>query len=228
MLETKEQKQIFAGAMVLVLILGIVSFWNHPSLTYQDTADYPVLKVQSDRQQLAYNKYLASLGSDPAAQAELYNEILPPEEVQKEVALALDTSQKIAVPAKPQTAIRMVATSGKAAVTDYFNSTSPIVDKIQNVSDASKSDLFSTSGSMAQVDSLITDLNSVLAQYSKTSVPKEVANFQSNQLIALETYLDLAKTSKAYMAGSNQNPWPQMYKDVAIMSQSSQSANTLN
>ena len=47
MLETKEQKQIFAGAVVLVVILIAVSAVSRPNLRVQDNTDYQALSVKN-------------------------------------------------------------------------------------------------------------------------------------------------------------------------------------
>ena len=224
MLETKEQKQIFAGCAVLVIVLGVVSYFSRPNFQFQDKTDYIALKARSDKQQQAYAAFLASIGSTPAAQAALYEEILPPGEVAQEVTAELGADQNITVPDKPQTKISAVNDAGKSAVAKFIAASSPISDKVKNISDTSAGDLFNTGGSAAQIDSLIGDLSGALTAYSKISVPKEAAAFQNHELVALEAYLDLARASKAYMANPSAAPWPQMYKDYSIIYQSSAAA----
>jgi hypothetical protein len=232
MLETKEQKQIFAGSLVLIVILGVVSFWHRPGFQYTDTTNYQALKKASDQKQRVYAEYLASVGTTPEAQAQLYSEILPPAEIQAAVEQELNTSQAIVFPSKPNAAMRVAAVSGKTPVIKYFNATNPIVGKVRKATEAAKNDLFNVNGSAAQIDSLIVNLNSSLSQLAEIPVPKETADFQAQQLMALEAYLDLAKTARSYASAPSQSPWPQMYKDVAIMTKNAgdaeKSFNDLN
>jgi len=226
MLETKEQKQLFAGSMALIIILGLLSFWHQSGFVYKDTTNYQQLQAKSDQEQQAYAKYLAAIGTTPEAQQQLYQQILPADELQQELDTQLNTTQTITIPTAPQTPVRISAAAGKAAVANYLNSTTQIADKISSTGDASQNDLFNTTGDTSQIDSLVTDLNSSLAAYSKITVPAEAGDFQKQQLIALEAYLDLAKISKSYMQDPSSDPWPNMYKQYVIMGQALATAGT--
>ncbi|HVY68218.1 MAG TPA: hypothetical protein VHA30_04975 [Patescibacteria group bacterium] len=227
MLETKQQKEYLVTILVLIIILGLVSFWHRPDFTATDTTDYQALQQQYNSRQQAYAQYLKDLGSTPEGQTALYQEILPPDQVQQAVEQQLDTAQAIVYPAKPQTPVRVVASSGRTAIIDFISASSPIADQVKAASDASAGDLFNDQGSSAQVDSLAADLAGALQQYGRLNVPQEAAEFQNQQLIVLEAYQDLAQTAQGYMADpGSSNPWPRMYKDYAIISQSAQKAQS--
>ncbi len=217
MLETPEQKQIFAGSIVLIIILGLISFWHRPGFLYTDTTNYAALKKQSEQKQLAYAQFLASLNTTAGAQRSLFEQVIPAEQLQAEVEKELATNQNIVLPEQPKTILRLSSAVGKDSIVNYLKASQPTVEKIKNVSEASVNDLFNQNGNSAQLDSLIADLSASLNEYSKLSVPKEAAVFESQHLVALEAYLDLAKVSKAYRANPNTSPWPQVYKNYAII-----------
>ncbi len=224
MLETKDQKQIFAGSLVLILILSLVSVWHQKSFTFQDETDYISLQKKSEQQRALYRQYLVALGTTQEAQTALYEEILPPEEVLKAVEKELDANQPIVIPEQPKTAMRVSSATGKNAVSDYVTSTQKIVEDLDWASQKAENDLLNASGDTHNVDVLISQLQNALNEYSKLSVPQEAQNFQGKQLVALEEYLKLAKLSQSYSANPNISPWPNVYKHVSIIAESAYQA----
>jgi len=56
--------------------------------------------------------------------------------------------------------------------------------------------------------------------------PKEAADFHKQMVVALESFIDLLQNSKTYMAGSNANPWPEVYKDQYVIGKTMAVAGT--
>ena len=217
MLETKDQKQIFYGSIALIVILVVVSIWHKP--INQPSVDYAALEKQSELKQQAYVKFLASLGTTPQAQKQLFDEILPPEEMRKAVEDELEANQPIVIPDKPKTKITTVNETGQDVMIAYADAATPIVEKVSSVTILGQNELLRTDGNMSSINKLITSLEDSLKQYSNLKVPQEAVDFQSQQLIALEAYLDMAKLSKNYINEQENKPWPKMYKNAAIMAE---------
>ena len=222
-----ERKRILLACLVLILILSIVSACSHPSFKYSDNTNYKEAQQKDSEQQKAYADYLAQLHTTPEAQTAMYQQILPPAEVQQQVAEALRTDQEIQIPATPKTKVKVVQQSGKDAVVGFFNASNPIIDNLNTITTGAKDDFFNQTGDMSKVDSLIKALTGSLSSYAELPVPEEVANFQNKQLVAFEAYLDLAKLSKSYMNGQVTDPWPDMYKYSSILGESAHDADGL-
>jgi hypothetical protein len=226
MLETKEKKQVFAGCIVLIVILGLVSLWSHPQFQYQDNTNYQALQQKSNSEQQTNNQYLASLGTTEAAQQAVMDQILPQSQVEAEVAAELNANQPIVIPVLADKEIKISPATGKTALQNYLNQTNPLFDKLKASTDSVLGDLYNSSGDPNNINSLTADANMVLSQYQKTSVPKEAADFHKQMVVALESFIDLLQNSKTYMAGSNANPWPEVYKDQYVIGKTMAVAGT--
>lgn len=216
MLETKEQKQIFAGSIILIVILGLVSFLNRGSFNYADTNNYRALQQKSRAEQTANDKFLASLGTSAGAQKAAVSQLLPEAEVKAEVEAALNASQNIVVPAIPDSQVKISSASGKAPLLGYMTQGASIFDDLKTVTDASLDDVYNSAGDVNRVDSLIADATLALNQLNKLTVPKEAVDFHKQLIVGLQTELDQLSSAKSLIADPSSNPWPRMFKDYVI------------
>ncbi len=224
MLETKEQKQIFGGCIILIIILGVVSIWHRPNFTFKDTTNYQALQQRSVKQQKAYDQYLAALGTTAQAQVAMADKIFPPEQVKAAVFKALKADQDIKIPALADEQIKISSSSGKVAVKNYLAAAAPIFDKLKSVTDAGINDIYNPTGDPNKIDSLIAGVSVAAVRYQEVAVPKEAVLMHKQLLIAMQTYADLLRSSKSYTTDSSVSPWPQMYKDFVIMDKTVSSA----
>lgn len=219
-----EQKQIFAGSIVLVVILGLVSFFSRPNLQVTDTTNYKVLQARSQKQQQAYAAYLASLGTTPQAQTAIFSQVLPPEQILAQVESALNVAQTITIPAVSDSQIKISSASGKTAMQIYLTAAAPLFDRLKSATDSSIDEVYNPAGDPNKIDSLNANVASTISEYKKISVPREAADFHKQIIAALGAYGDLLRSSKAYTQGSASDPWPEMYKNYAIISQTTVAA----
>lgn len=226
MLETREQKQIFAGCAVLVVVLIGVSFWQRSNFLYHDNVDYNALQMQSNQKQEQYNQYLASLGTSAQAQSAIVSQILPQAELQAEVEKTLNVSQKIVVPQIKDSQINISNQNGKPALQKYLSESGPIFDNLKTITDSGLDDIYNSSGDKNKINSMVTDVAAASVQYQKISVPKEAVTFHKQMIVALEAYEDLLKSSKSYMVDSSADAWPEMYKNNVIIGKSVAAAGT--
>lgn len=219
MLETKEQKQIFAGTIALVVVLAVVSFWQHPGVQYHDTNNYSVLAQKSQKEQQAYADYLASLNTTPAEQQAAFSQILPKAEIQAQVEQELDATQTVEFPKVLDSQIKISSASGKNALQNYLAQSAPLFAQLQDVTNSGASDIYNPDGDVNKIDSMLADASAALSSYKKIPVPQEAADFHKQLIAGLETYIDLLKNSKTYMANASSDPWPNVYKDYSIIAQ---------
>lgn len=216
MLETKEQKQIFAGCVALILILGLVSFWHRSNFKYQDAANYQALKQKSQAEQAANDQFLASLGTTADAQKAAVSQLLPEAEVKAEIETALNASQTIIVPTIADSQIKTSSATGKAAVLAYMTQGASIFGDLKTVTDISVDNIYNSAGDSNRVDSLIADVNLALSRLDKLTVPKEAVDFHKQLLVGLQTEADQLSSAKSYASDPSSNPWPRMFKDYVI------------
>ena len=132
MLETKQQKQSLVTVLVLIIILGLVSFWSKPQFGFEDPTNRQAIEDAFVKNQEAYKKYLASINTTPEAQEKLFKEIVPESEVRMAVEEQLNIKQKIVIPVIANTQLKITSETGKVALEKYISSSSPIIDKIKN------------------------------------------------------------------------------------------------
>ncbi len=217
MLETKEQKQIFAGCIVLIIILGFISFWHRPNLQYT-AAPHATSTSQDILASKAYLDYLNSLQINPVASKELFQQIITKDDIQKEVKQSLQTDQAIAQPQIDVKNIKVSNASGQKAILDYLtNSVGPVLVFNKQTGDLNKALFDGTSNAGSSILSQYQTLQSDLA---KVSVPKEALSLHKDLLASFVAYSNLLKVSDDYAAQKNTNPWPQVYAAYASINQS--------
>ena len=218
MLETKEQKQIFAGCLVLILILGVVSFYHRPDLYVQNQ---PVAKKQA----FDYNAYLASIKTDPLASQKIFQQVITQEEVQKQIETSLQTDQKITVPQVDQAQIKTVA-SNKLSLTSYFQTVGQLTQDFTQRSADNAKNLFFQTQDQKNLDSVITENSRLVASLYKNSVPKEAVDFHKATIILYMAYMDTLKLAKEHQNNPQGEPWPKLYNNYAVINDSAKNINT--
>lgn len=212
MLETKEQKQIFAGCLALIVILGLISFFNKPNFTYKETP-------QTAKKPFDYNAYLASIKIDPKASQKLYEQIISEEEVRKDMETALQVNQSVVLPIIEDATIKLSKQSGQQPVLDYMKSVALIVQSLEDKVQPSSDIILDPNADPAATDKLIAQVSGLLDQYYQTPVPEEAAVFHKSHLASLDTFVDLLRVSKSYQMDNSADPWPMLYRDYDIINQ---------
>lgn len=217
MLETKEQKQIFAGCVVLIIILGFISFWHRPDFQYAP-APHATSSSQDILASKAYLDYLNSLQISPAASKELFQQIITKEDIKKEVEQSLQTNQEIVQSQIEVQNIKASSATGQKAILDYLtNSVGPVLAFNKQTGDLNKSLFDGESNAAADILSQYQTLRSDLV---KVLVPKEALSLHKDLLASFEAYGNLLKVSGDYAAQKNTNPWPAVYAAYASINQS--------
>lgn len=217
MLETKAQKSYLVTAVVLIVVLSLVSFWNRSSFRYEDATDYtrPSLTQQ---QAEAYLNYLETLEVDPAASQLLFEEILTEEDIRKEVEEDFQINQPVVVPIIEASSLNISEASGKGAVEEYL---SEIVTKTMDFNrnnDSLNNQLFA--GNRQSAETIKDAYVRLLSQYLGVETPEEALKMQQALVSAYTTYGELLETNKEYAVGDNPEPWPEVYHDsIAIANQ---------
>lgn len=226
MLETKQQKQIFAGSMVLIIILSVVSFWHKPNFNYVDNTDRKTLSDNFALRQEAYNKYLASINTTPETQERFFKEIVPESEIRLAVEQELNIKQKIVIPTISDSEIKILNTTGKIVLQKYISQSAPIIEKIKVVTDSSISDIYNTNGDVNKISVLSNEIKILVSEFKNTPVPTEAVNFHKQVLVSLNSYIDILNSSKAYTTGVDLSPWPTTYKNYTIISEANRVAGS--
>lgn len=210
MLETKEQKEIFAGIIALIVILIAVSTLGKSNYRYKDNP-------QPSQQAADYSAYLASLKIDPKASKLLYQNIISEDQVREDIEAQLNVKQPIVYPVLDNSKIKVINKTGADPALAYFKENGILTQAFEVAAKNSQSLLFKSGSDLSELEKSIAINQGLLDQYAQLPVPKDVVNFHKAQQISLLSFVDLLKTSKAYREDSAVNPWPQVYKDYTVI-----------
>lgn len=221
MLETKQQKQYFFTALVLVVILALVTFLNQPNFRYQE------VKVQNQANtvaaQEAYLKYIASLQIDPAASKQLFQQIITQDDIKREVESDLQITQPIVPPVVPDTDIRLNNKTGAQAVTDYLSATTGIALNFSNKTKQMNDALYS--GDQSVVNQVQEQFKKSYQELAQTGVPRDAAPMHKALLTAYAAYGRLLDAAKAYDPNAEANTWPKVYQQYAVINNETKTYN---
>ncbi len=216
MLETKPQQRYFATVIVLIIILGLVSFWGNSGFKYVDNNDYtkPDLSLTESK---AYLDYLATIKTDPEASKQLFQELLTKEDVRKEVVSALQADKPTLDPKIDEYKIKLSKESGSEELNNYLATTIGQVYAFNNQTAGINQNLLDID--TQDVDQLKKDLNTLTSQVYSVPVPQEALGMQKALLTSLVAYRDLIDKSKEYNAedySSGDGVWPVMYNTFSV------------
>ena len=217
MLETKQQKQYFFTALALVAILAVVTFWNRPNFSYQEIKVPSKNKAVVDQQ--AYLKYLSTLQVDPKASKELFQQIITKDDIKKEVEAELKVNQEIVPPQVPDKDIKLAQKSDAAAVTDYLSVSTGIAMNFNNKAKQLSEAIFS--GDPAVIDQAAQQYKKSYKELANVDVPRDAAALHKSLLASYMSYGNLLDAAKAYNPDSEQDTWPKVYQQYAVVNDQS-------
>jgi hypothetical protein len=214
MLETKEQKQYFAGSLVLIVILTAISFWHKPNLTLKPNPPAPA-KTAFD-----YNAYLAAIKTDPVASQKLFEQVVDEQQVRVAIEEALKTDQKIIVPTIEESKVKISSTTGKQAVAEYLTAVGQLVSNFSGKTSEGFKSLFYSTQSLSQIENLIAENDALTASLYSANVPKEAGSFNRNLLVMLAANRDILTLAKSYKTDPTVDPWPKFYNNYTVVNDS--------
>jgi hypothetical protein len=206
-------KKYFLTAIgLLVVILLLVTFLQPGNFGYSNngpTADDQAKAAQLQKQ---YADYLAAIKPDPEASKQLFKELIDQQEVEKQVAAALQVNQKITIPEIPDSRLSITNDAGQAPVEQYFKTIQPVLKEFADNAGPAAPRMFND----ADPDKTAIDTTTALDQLYQTPVPKEALAYHKAEIGTMEQFLALAKTAQT-VNNPQTDPWPQVYKQYAVI-----------
>lgn len=219
MFKTKQQKIIFFTAVGCAVLLVAVTIIGYTPFGYKNTIDYKKLAEQNAREQAAYQKYLDSIQPDPVASKELFQELITEADVKADVEKILDVKQKIAIAEIPESSIVPAKDNTKDSVVSYFTRVAVLTQDF-NTKVGDQGAVFFAPGGDAVSAKQASDLtSSLIANLSKTPVPKDAVAFHKASIGTFTNYKELADNAQGYQNQTEDNPWPGVYKNYAVINQ---------
>jgi hypothetical protein len=212
-----DQKSAIVIAVLAMFILGGMTLLSHPKVRYQDTTDYNKLQQQDQAQTDAYNKYLQSLQTDPAASKDLFQNLISQDEVKQQVEAALDVKQKIVMPALADNQITVAQDSGRTPALNYLGAVAQAVDKYNNTILNTSKNLFAPNQDPGMIGQALTQTDTLVAELKHTPVPPDLVKFHKAQILAFQTYRDLISRAQQHNLNEDVAPWPAVYRDYDIV-----------
>ena len=203
--------------MGLALLLVIVTFWQPTNFQYQNNTDYKKLAAQNAAEQAAYQKYLDSIQSDPVASKDLFQQLVTEADVKAQVETELDVNQKVVLPNIADSSIEIAKTVSKDSAVSYFTRVAALTQDFNSKVVDTSSTLFSSDADAAQLAAIDTVTTGFISNLQKTPVPPDAVNFHKAALANFQSYQNLVKLAEGYQSQPEQSPWPQVYKNYAVI-----------
>jgi hypothetical protein len=206
-------RKYFLGAIsVLVVILLLVTFLQPGSFRYSNTGSPSAEdQARADAIQKQYADYLAAIKPDPEASKQLFRELIDQQEVQNQVADALQVNQKITIPDIADSRLAITDESGQAPVEQYFEKILPVMRQFSDATGPAAPQMFDDADSSQTA----IDTTAALDELYKTPVPKEALAYHKAEIVTMEQFLALARTA-ATVDAPESDPWPKVYKQYAV------------
>lgn len=206
-------KKYFLGAIGVLIVILLVVTLLQPG-TYRYTANSPTAAdlAKGAAIQKQYADFLASIKPDPDASKQLFKDVINQDQVQQQVADALQVNQKITVPDIADSKLNIIADSGQAPVEQYFKTVQTVANQFADTAGPAAPNLFGD----ADAGQTAIDTSTALQQLYKTPVPKEAVAYHKAEIGTIEQFLALVQTSRT-LDSTQTDPWPQVYKQYAVI-----------
>ncbi|MBI5529909.1 MAG: hypothetical protein HY918_00200 [Candidatus Doudnabacteria bacterium] len=224
MLETKEQKQYFAAAIVLIVILSLISFISKPNLKITDTANQQKSNSYLDSQ--AYLNYLNTLKIDKQASQDLFQTIITKDEIKQEVVKALGADKPVVAPTIDSKKIKTSSASNTTSVSQYLTDSLSEAYSFNNNSLSQSTEVFGADSSA--VNDLKPKVDQLESKLYAMTVPKDAVTLHKSLITAYAAYDDLLAAAQKYQPddySKNDALWPEVYKSYVV---ANSAANTYN
>ncbi len=218
MLETKEQKQYFVTAVVLILILSLVSLLSRPDFRYVDQNDYKKLQAQEEADRLAYAKYLETLKIDSVASKELFQELFTEADIEKEVIAQLKANEPVKKPEIKTSDLIVVENSGEAGFVDYLSKSAGLGLVFGSKTAGANEALFSKD--LNEVKRVNTEFKTILKELYQTPVPSEALALHKALVGSFVAYGNVVNDAEKFTVEENQDPWPSVYQALVAVNDS--------
>ncbi len=210
-------KYLAGGILALVVILLAVTLIQPSNFLFKDKTDYEKQQEQAAAEQKEYAEYLASIKPDPEASLRLYQNVIDPVEVEKAVALELNTAQKVAIPTIPDSKIVLASRSDKDAVVNYFVSVGKMINDFNTQVSPTTRELFDQGATPADYTAGLATTAALVDKMYQTPVPAEAVGFHKAELVAMDNLRGLIGQAQNYAGGAESNPWPGVYASHTII-----------
>ena len=210
----KKQQQTLITVAVLIIILGVVSFWMRPNFIYNDSTDYSKVK-NSQIDSAAYQKYLQTLNIDPRASQEVFQEIISQDDVKSQVEADLNIGQPINPPQVADSQIKISNQSGQQAVIKYLTDSVTLLDNFNSQARPYSQQLFTQNKD--NDNELQKQLQTQMGKLENVSVPKETVPMQKALVSSFMAFEQLVSLSQNYSVSDQTQPWPDVYGKYAAI-----------
>ncbi len=212
-----DQKNAIIIAGLAIIVLGGITLWNRTQFRYQDTTDYAKLRQQEAAQQQAYANYLKAIKPDPVASKELFQSLVTPADIQKQVEAELDIKQKITLPELPDSQITVKSGADKQVMLDYFAKVAQLATNYNNDTLNAGKHLFNADQDPGDIGRAVQSTQTLVQTLKQTPVPAPLVSFHKAQILTFDAYFNLLTLAKQYNLNEIEDPWPQVYNRYAII-----------
>ncbi|MCX6796875.1 MAG: hypothetical protein NTX98_00135 [Candidatus Doudnabacteria bacterium] len=216
MLETKEQKQYFTTAVVLIVVLSLVSLWHRQGPQPVENRQNQAKNNEQFNAQ-AYLKYLETLKIDPKASKELFQQLITKEEIKEQVEKELGADQPIKTPKVSDSQIKISTKTGSEAIMDYFANTTGIALNFNAKTKNLSQELFSEN--QEAPSKILPEYEKAYKQLLAVEAPKEAAALHKDLVSSFISYGVFLEVSKNFAQDSSKDVWPEVYRNYAAINE---------
>lgn len=216
-MEDKNKKIMSAVIGIAVLALVVVTVWEPGSLSFRDPTDYDEQARLAQEELEQYRELLASIEPNVAASQQFLQKVATEELVREEVEAALQTNQRVTIPQVANSEINLASRNDRDFVVNYLNDTRSMMANYSESIKGSVDDLFSPTGSAAELARAEALTNDFVNNWKTVSVPPSAAELHKASMTALDQYGDVFAAAKDYSGIQTNEPWPTVYNKYAVI-----------
>lgn len=212
-----DQKSAIIVASLAIIVLAVITLVNRQPFRYQDTTDYAKLHEQEVAQQQAYANYLKAIHPDPVASKELFEKLVTPEEVQKQVEAELNIKQTITLPSLSDDQIKTKPGANKQGLVSYFSTVAKLATDYNNVTLNIDKNLFNSDQDPGQIGVAMQNTEALVQTLKQTPVPEQLVKFHKAQILTFDTYNKFLQLAKQYNLNEVADPWSDVYRHYSVI-----------
>ncbi len=210
-----QQKLVVVLSTALIVVLSAITIFNRPDLEVRDSTDSAAIAAQNRADEEEYQRYLASIQTDPAASKALMQDLIKQEDVKKDIETQLGVNRPVVVPVIADSSLTITQETGQAAMIRYFSDLGGIYQNVEASAAQLDATLFNEEANGTAAATTISQVQSAAAQMKQVRVPVEAAAFHKAEMIVLGEYVDTLNQARLYQSTQNAD-WTEVYQSYAV------------
>jgi hypothetical protein len=206
-----ERQRNIAAAIVLILILSGVSFWNKG---YNQRHKNVATNTQ-DTDQIVRTE--DGVTTDLRASVQIMDTVIKPEDIEKDVAAKLGVDRQFVLPEIPDSSLNINNVNTTQGIAAYLQSNISLIEDYNVRVDELMERIYTDTITLSELNQAQKETEAIVKKLYAMPSPKDTVSLHKSLINVYTANIDLIKQAKAYQADPSEDAWKGVYADYVVI-----------